>query len=229
VIELVLVRHAQPMWEPGGRAVDNPELTELGLQQANRLAEWLSGEHFDAFYCSPLLRCRQTAAPLEALWRRSCTILSWLEEIRLPTLEGQPSAQVHEFLAQVRARDLEDWWEGAPGGESFRHFHERVVGGLEPLLTRDHRAELHSEASYRLWQVPSESERILVVAHGGTIAVMLSFLLGIEPVPWEWERFKVGWCGLSVVRSVELATGALWSLTSFNARGHLAGLPDPWG
>ena len=33
-MEIVLVRHAQPDWEPGGRAVDDPGLTELGRSQA---------------------------------------------------------------------------------------------------------------------------------------------------------------------------------------------------
>ena len=230
MIEIVLVRHAQPEWEPAGHAVDDPDLTELGHKQAGQLADWLTTQSpFDFFYCSTLKRCRQTAEPVARALQQQPTFLSWLEEIRLPTLEGQPSQQVHEFLKRVRSRDLEEWWEGAPGGESFRHFHERITGGIEPLLTQTHRAQLHPEHAYRLWQMPPEDSRLLICAHGGTIAVLLSYLLGIEPVPWEWERFRLGWCGVSSVQSVRIAGGALWSLTGFNSRVHLAGLPDPPG
>ncbi|MEW6278984.1 MAG: histidine phosphatase family protein [Candidatus Eremiobacterota bacterium] len=229
MIEIVFVRHAQPMWEPGGRAVDDPDLTELGREQAERLARHLKGERFDAFYCSTLRRACQTAEPIARGLDAQPEFHPWLEELRLPSLEGQPAEAVHRFLGQARARDLEHWWDGTPGGESFRHFHERVTGGFEPLLTSEHRACVHGQGAFRLWQVPPEPRRILTVAHCGTIAVLLSFLLGIEPVPWEWERFRVGWAGLARVRTVDLAGGAVWSLTSFNPRSHLAGLPDPEG
>lgn len=229
MIEIVLARHAQPEWEPGGQAVDNPELTELGRRQAQQLADWVREQHFDAFYSSTLVRCRQTSEPVARALGQEPTFLSWLEEIRLPSLEGQPSEQVHRYLRDARARNLDEWWEGAPGGESFRHFHERITGGIEPLLTGTHRAEVHAEDACRLWRMPPEDSRILIVAHAGTIAVLLSFLLGIEPVPWEWERFRVGWCGVSFVKSVAIGNGALWAMTGFNSRVHLAGLPDPPG
>ena len=59
--EVVLVRHAQPDWEPDGRAVDHPALTPLGREQARRAAEVLAKEHFDHFYASPLRRVVETA------------------------------------------------------------------------------------------------------------------------------------------------------------------------
>lgn len=229
MIEIVFVRHAQPEWEPDGRAVDNPSLTGLGWRQAEQLGEWLRDQHFDAFYCSTLTRCRETAQPVARALGKEPIYLSWLEEIRLPSLEGQPADQVHAFLNSARARQLDAWWEGAPGGESFRHFHARITGGLEPLLTQTHRAEVHAQEAFRLWKMPDQDSRLLIVAHGGTIAVALSFLLGVEPVPWEWERFRTGWCGVSFVRSVQISDGALWALTGFNSRIHLAGLPDPPG
>ena len=39
MIEIVLVRHAQPDWEPGGRAVDHPELSGHGRRQAEAVAD----------------------------------------------------------------------------------------------------------------------------------------------------------------------------------------------
>ena len=42
----------------------NPPLSELGHRQAAAAAAWLADETFDALYASPLLRARQTAAPI---------------------------------------------------------------------------------------------------------------------------------------------------------------------
>ena len=65
-MQVVLVRHGEPDWEPEGVAVDEPELTRLGHSQAECAAEALSGESFDALYVSPLRRARETAAPISA-------------------------------------------------------------------------------------------------------------------------------------------------------------------
>ena len=229
MIEIVLVRHAQPDWEPGGHAVEDPDLTDLGRAQAARIAEALAVERFDAFYCSPLLRALQTARPLADHLGMEPHTCAWLEELRLPSLAGQPVEQVHHFLAQARRRDLHEWWDGLPGGETFRDFHERLVRGIRPLLEEGHQATSRSQGAYPIWQIPEESQKFLVVAHAGTIAVLLSHLLDIEPVPWEWERFRLGWAGIVRIRTQPIAGGAIWSLLRFNTRDHLAGLPDPEG
>ena len=66
--EVVLVRHAQPDWEPDGRAVDQPALTCVGREQARRTAAALAAERFDHVYVSPLRRAVETAEPIaEAL------------------------------------------------------------------------------------------------------------------------------------------------------------------
>lgn len=229
MIEIVLVRHAQPHWEPDGHADDDPELTPLGREQAERLASVLGPEEFDAFYVSPLRRTRETAAPLAAVLDTEPIVLPWLEEMRLPLLAGKPVAEVHQFLAEARGRTLEEWWEGIPGGESFRHFHERIVGGIEPLLVGSHRAQVRAGGSWRLWQVPEGRQKILIVAHAGTSSVLVSHLLGVEPVPWEWERFRLGWAGIGRLVTNQMSGGCVWRLLSFDERAHLAGLPDPPG
>ena len=71
-MEIVLVRHAQPDWEPApaGTAVDDPGLTALGAEQARLAAKALAGTPvtppattpFTAYYASPLRRVVETAA-----------------------------------------------------------------------------------------------------------------------------------------------------------------------
>ncbi len=42
-------------------------MSEVGHQQAQRMAKWLEGERIDHLYSSPMQRAVQTAAPLAAL------------------------------------------------------------------------------------------------------------------------------------------------------------------
>lgn len=63
-----LIRHGSTAWNKEGRIqghTDNP-LDEEGLQQAEAIAERLSGEHWDYIYSSDLLRARQTAEVIAA-------------------------------------------------------------------------------------------------------------------------------------------------------------------
>jgi probable phosphoglycerate mutase len=223
-MEIVLIRHGEPDWEPGGLAVDDPELTPRGRAQAERAAEALAGERFDALYVSPLLRARETAQPIAKRLGLEPNVEPWLRELGLPRLRGRTSHEVRRYFAEARARELQHWWDGLPGGESFRHFYERVSAGIEALLLGPYRLTLHEDAGHRLWRLPEEPRRILIVAHEGTNAVILSHLLGTDPVPWAWLRFSSAWAGLARVRAAPVATGAIWVLESFNRVHHLDGL-----
>lgn len=226
MIEIVWVRHAEPDWQPGGRAVDAPGLTKLGHEQAAAAAKALRAEAFGGFYVSPLRRARQTAHPIERALGVEARVEAWLEELRIQSLEGAPLDEVERFFARMRSRSLPDWWAGL-GDESFRHFHERVTTGLEELLAEDHGARFRPDGGYPIWSVPPEPQRLLIVAHGGSISVSLAHLLGIEGVPWEAERFQLGFTGMCLTRTRPIAGGAVWSLGSFNAQQHLSGLPEP--
>jgi probable phosphoglycerate mutase len=223
-VEIVLIRHGEPDWEPGGIAVDDPELTPRGRAQAERAAEALKGERFDALFVSPLLRAQETAQPIATCLGLEPHVLPWLRELGLPRLQGRTAEEVQRYFAEARARDLGHWWDGLPGGESFRHFYERVSAGIEGLLLGPYRLTLHEDAGHRLWRLPEEPTRILIVAHEGTNAVILSHLLGTDPVPWAWLRFSSAWAGLTRVRAAPIAKGAIWVLDSFNRVHHLDGL-----
>ncbi len=229
MIEIVLVRHAQPDWEPEGFARDEPGLTKLGRAQAECVAEYLSDEKFAGVYSSPLRRARETMEPIARRLAVEPEVSSWLAELGLPPLEGTPPEEVQAFFKRMRLRDLEHWWDGVDGGESFRHFHERVAAGIDGLLLGPHGARLHADEACRIWQVPAAEQRLLMVAHAGSVAVLLSHLLGIGPVPWAAERFPLGWAGIARIRTLEVASGAIWSLRCFNGREHLRRLDDPSG
>jgi broad specificity phosphatase PhoE len=230
VIEIVLVRHAQPDWEPHGRAVDHPALSAHGRLQAQALAGALAGERFDACYTSTLQRAIETSAPVAERLGADFERCSWLDELRLPTLEGRTAKEVEQFFASARARDLEQWWEGMPpDGESFRHLYERVSSGVEGLLEETHGLRRHDNSGYRLWHPPERDRRLLIVAHEGTISVILSVLLDVEPVSWAFVRFSSYWAAVTRLVTVPIADGYAFSLRAFNDLGHLLPLGLPPG
>jgi broad specificity phosphatase PhoE len=218
-MELVLVRHAQPEWARDRTAQVDPGLTEVGRRQAHLAADRLAGEPFDRVLISTATRARQTASPL--LPRLDTTPAAerpWLHEIHMPAAwEGTPSEEVGRVLAEARGRPRDAWWDGLPGGESFRDFHARVTQGLVEELAA---LGIHRDAA-GLWHVPEGSPRLLLVAHAGTNSVVLGHLLGLEPEPWEWERFASDHASLTVLRSTRIAGGHIFSLQRFSDVSHL--------
>ena len=63
-MELLLIRHALPLRVELSAGRADPPLSDDGVAQAARLADYLAAEQIDAVYASPLRRARQTAEPL---------------------------------------------------------------------------------------------------------------------------------------------------------------------
>ena len=223
-MQITLIRHAQPDWEPNDSAVDEPTLTAHGFEQARCTAEALAGSRCDSLYVSPLRRAQETAAPIAAALGVEPIEQGWLRELELPSLEGRTPDQVQEFFRNGRLRDPESWWDGFDGGESFRHFYERVTGGIESLLTGEHALGVHEDAGHRLWNVADWDEQLVIVAHEGTVSILVAHLLGIAPNPWTPLRFTCGWTSITRLQTAQLGSGAVWTLESFNRLEHLAQL-----
>ena len=70
---------------------------------------------------------------------------------------------------------------------------------------------------FTVWQAPARRQTIVVVAHGGTIGVLLTHLLDIHPLPCEWIRFEMELAAYAVVNLRPVGhRGCLWSLVNFN-------------
>ena len=59
-MELLLIRHALPIRRELTEGRADPELADIGHQQAAHLASYLAEERIDTLYASPMLRARQT-------------------------------------------------------------------------------------------------------------------------------------------------------------------------
>ncbi len=218
-VEVVFIRHGEPDWAPGDISVDDPVLTERGHEQARLAAASLRGLEVDELLVSPLVRAQQTAAPIADVLGMEPVTLPWLAEISAGNWEGTPLEQVEQAFRDMRGRPLDEQWDGMPGGESFGHFHLRVTEGLRGLLTAAGAVQVSEHPP--LWELVAPERRIVIVAHGGTNAVSLGHLLGVAPVPWEWERFVSFHASISTVQPVEISNGHTFSLFRFADTRHL--------
>lgn len=219
-MEIVLIRHGEPEWIRDGLNVVDPPLTERGLRQAQCVAKALDGEEFDEIVISPLLRARLTAAPLLAKRAADEVIESFLEEIREPNWHGTPVELAKKAYEEERSRAAAARWEGVVGGEASRDFVERVRAGLTEFLAA--RGVYRTKQILPVWHIDQSHRRIAVFAHAGTNGVLLCHLLGLDPVPWEWDRFVTGHASITRLASIELGDGHTFSLTKLSDVEHLA-------
>jgi broad specificity phosphatase PhoE len=219
-LELVLMRHAEPDWETARREGTDPGLTVLGRQQAAALAAHLRDRPLAALYCSPLERARETAAAVGAAQQLTATVVPDLAEIGVPLLLNASQTDVDAYFAAAARRPFRDHWDGFPSGESFRAFHTRVTQALGDVLAR-YNVRSQVIDGFSAWSSPTRGQtlRIGLVGHGGTNGVILTHLLGIPAVPWEWIRFETPLAAYSVVtlRAIN-DQGYIWSLQQFGRR-----------
>jgi probable phosphoglycerate mutase len=202
-MELLLIRHAEPVRVGPGEAGDgpvDPALTPTGVEQSDRLAAWLAHESLDHVLSSPMRRARETAAPVATLQGVEPEVVDGLVEYDAHADHYIPVEELRvtrdeRFVAMVEGR-----WEEY-GGEPPNVFRERIVPALDAIVER------------------FPGGRIAVVCHGGVINVYLGHLLGIDRHLW----FEPGYASVSRVAASRLGHR---SVVSLNETGHLVGRRD---
>jgi probable phosphoglycerate mutase len=202
-MELLLIRHALPVRRELVDGPADPELSDDGHAQAERLARYLESEHIDAVYASPLKRAQQTAEPLAA--RRgvnistSAGIAEWdqnsSEYVPVEELKAAGDPRWHALLEGTWVSD-----------ESEEDFSERISTTIESIVA-DH-----------------GGQRVAVVCHGGVINGYLSEVLGLM----EFARMFFYPNYTSIHRVAAASTGER-SIITINETGHLRGTGLPMG
>ncbi|GAK50207.1 phosphoglycerate mutase [Candidatus Moduliflexus flocculans] len=161
--EIYLVRHGETTLTNAKQyvgATDIP-LSEHGRTQAQRLSEKLRDTHFDACYCSPLGRCRETAQIIAAPHQLALNIVDALREIDYGKWELLTVSEMKALRPDIYVE-----WERdpanvqAPEGESG----DEVLARIRPAF--DALAAAHP------------GQRILIVAHRTVNRIWLCHLLG---------------------------------------------------
>jgi probable phosphoglycerate mutase len=219
-MEIVLIRHGEPEWVRDGLNVVDPPLTERGFMQAECVGRELGQLTFDEIVVSPLRRARQTASPLRDAVGHGERIEPFLEEIREPNWHGTPVELARTAYEEERSRPAEDRWHGLQGGgEPPRDFVERVRAGATEFFAA--RGMYRAKQTLPVWHLDQPDLRVVVVAHAGTNGVLLCQLLGLDPVPWEWDRFVTHHASITRLESFQMGDGHTFALTRLSDVEHL--------
>jgi broad specificity phosphatase PhoE len=154
-----LMRHGEVSYvrHDGSTVFSDVTLNPEGEDQARLMGELLAEVPFDLAVHTGKTRTRQTLERVLAGRDVPVEQITELEELRGGSLEGISSERIEAEFVYGMERAAQPG-AGFPGGESFADFERRVVPAFEALLRRPG------------WATA------LVVAHGGTNAMLLSWV-----------------------------------------------------
>ena len=203
-MKLYLVRHGRSAGNLPGRMTgwsDHP-LTEVGIEQARRVARRLAPLGPMPIVTSDLPRALETARIIARRWpegERLMTPDPRLREIKLGEFEGR-SWDEFTANAELAARfDTDPFTTPLPGGESLAMVSERVVAAFGDALA-------------------STAEAVAIVAHDSPIRAIVNHVLQVPPER-HWA-LSTSHGGLSLLE----ATEGWISVRFLNDTSHLRGL-----
>ncbi len=171
----------------------DPPLSEVGRDQAERVAAWLAGTPIDRIYSSPLRRVRETAAPLAT---RCALELHIADGVR----EYDADSDFYIPMEELKEHDYRRWKELVTGAYApevdFLTFQKLVIATVEEIIDAN------------------AGRRVAVFCHGGVINAWATHVLGLRP------QLFVDVSYTSVNRFLAASTGER-SLGSLNEAGHL--------
>jgi probable phosphoglycerate mutase len=193
-MDLLLIRHAEPVRIVEADGPADPQLHERGVHQADRLAAWFADEVLDAVWSSPMRRARETAAPLAAAQGLPVLVDEELAEFDAEATSYIPMEELKaekddRFLAMVEGR-LEDFQVDPQA------FKAGVVGAIERVI------DGHA------------GRKVAVVCHGGVINAYVGHILEIARPLW----FEPGYTS---IHRVAASRGGVRSVVSLNEMAHL--------
>ena len=179
--KLLLIRHGKTNLQKEDRywgSTDIP-LNELGMKQAQQIRDRLEQEKITHFYSSTLSRSNDTAKIIAAPHGLNVFACEELNEFNFGYAEGltyEEIKKLHPSLAEDLAK-MDDI--SFPGGESLDKFYTRVQAFV--LRLQKHKPQ----------------DVIAIVAHAGSLRMLICHLLELEQK--HWYRMLIDQASISVV------------------------------
>ncbi len=203
--KVILARHGRTAWHAEGRYAGTADvpLDELGLEQAQRVADSLKDKKIDVIFSSPLSRCLELANKVAAFHDLEVIVDERLREIDLGRWDGETYREIFEKDGEL----LKKWTRDPtsmtiPGGESLQEVQERSMEWLTEMSGR------YADGN------------VFASSHGGPIRAMLAGVIGL-PLSNVF-RLTVDLASISVLNYM----GKFSNLETMNERSHLDGLED---
>ena len=189
-MKLYIIRHAQSEnnARPDHERVEDPGLTEVGIQQANRLAEWSKSLQLTRLFCSPFLRTLLTTSPIAEATGLSPEVRVDLHEFggcmsgpTIETMVGRPGMtrqQIVDRFPNYEISDAEEidengWWKSKPF-ETVQQVQNRASRLLQRTIAdfaeTDERVAYVMHADFKVTFLEMLSERTLQFPYNTSVS-----------------------------------------------------------
>lgn len=188
-MELILIRHGLPeqrVTDDGTPA--DPDLSEAGFDQAQKVASWLEHLQIDRLYSSPMKRALQTAAPLSE--QKGLEV-----EVRDGVAEYDRNAAHYTPVEDLKEQDYDAWKRLMEGGveADFPQFAATVCDSLEAIIAEN------------------KGNRVAVACHGGVINVWAAHVIGFDPRMF----FNPNYTSVNIFRAASSGEKSVITLNDF--------------
>lgn len=198
---LFLIRHGETAWNKDSRLQGQTDilLSDAGRKQAEALSRRLAGENFSAFFSSNLKRSLETAEIIAKPHNQEVYISPGLQEINFGDWEGLTIDEIRKNYSEIASK----WWASpletrVPGGETLGELAERSSIAVKSIVNR------------------YPNQKVVVVAHGGTIRSIVGMVLGLDLN--QYWRLRQDNASMSII---ELYQGEKGILMLYNDCNHL--------
>jgi 2,3-bisphosphoglycerate-dependent phosphoglycerate mutase len=202
---LYLIRHAQSQGNTGeDLTTGDPDLTEVGFEQARRLGQRMKSQKLDVIYASPLRRTQETAFAIADVANVEVRPRHDLVEVVM----GQADYDIRKLPAEEQARISrrivdEGTWDAFPGSEGSAYARNRIKTAIDEIVSKH------------------PGGRVAVVCHAGVIQTYVSIVLD-HPRDFIFYPFNAS------IASIR-AKGDRHVIWRLNDIAHLADLPSGFG
>ncbi len=200
-MDLYIIRHGRPVRQVVGEDEGaDPELSDIGLQQAARTAAFLEAEDIDHVVSSTMLRAYQTALPTAEMLGVEVEQIDDLKEsdhrsntyVPLEEMSPDDPDSAHYF-------DMDTLEEHIFSDGGIEEFQTRIVRGFEHVIATN------------------KGRRVAVFCHGMTTNVYLRSIIQIGDV----LSMRPDYCGVS---RVQASSTGIRSVRSYNETHHVRDL-----
>lgn len=209
-MRMIIVRHGESEWNRINRYQGqlDADLSEVGVQQAGKLAERLRNEQFTQIYASPLKRAYRTAQTI-ATYHPGVSIQT--DPALMEIHHGEWQGKYADEVTALYAEGLDEWRRHPirsqmPGGESFSNVYRRSILFKERVLATH-----------------APEETILVSTHDVVIKILVADVLDMN-----MDTINRIWLTNGSITIIDYGTDMSF-LASLNEAGHLGELEVKYG
>ena len=177
-MELLLIRHALPIRVEGADGPADPPLSETGHRQSEALVRWLEPEPLDALVVSPMVRARETAAPLAAARRLEAVVHEGVAEFDKDADSYVPMEEL-KAAGDPRWQEIVDGGYFGDGALTPEQFQTTVVDAVEGVVA------------------DNAGRTVAVVCHGGVVNAYVAHVLDIDDLLF----FEPGYTSITRIRA----------------------------